>query len=54
MSREPLAWKKNEAHKFAKGVGEFHDLGGQAATRSANGLILRPPLRRRHAGGPGR
>ena len=47
-----LARHQDEAHKIAQRIDQRHDLGCQAAARPADGLILSPPLRRRHAGGP--
>ena len=49
-----LTGQKDEANEIAEGVDQGHDFGSQAATRAAYGLILSPPLRRCHAGGPGR
>jgi hypothetical protein len=39
-----LAWQKNEAGEIAERVDKRHDLGGQAAARLADGLILSPPF----------
>ena len=39
-----LARKKDEAHQVAQRINERHDLGGQAAARFADGLILSPPF----------
>ena len=39
-----LAGQKDEANEIAEGVDQSHDLGGQAATRAAYGLILSPPF----------
>src|SRR5258708_30974276 len=39
-----LAWQKDEAGEIAKRIDERHDLGGQAAARLADGLILSPPF----------
>jgi hypothetical protein len=50
----PLAWQENETRQVAEGIDQRHDLRRQAAARSADGLILSPPLRRCPSGGPGR
>jgi hypothetical protein len=47
-----LAGQQHEAREVAECVDQNHDLGGQAAARPADGLILSPPLRRCRAGGP--
>src|SRR3712207_5378997 len=39
-----LAGQQDEAHQIAEGVDEGDDLGGQAAARAADGLILGPPF----------
>jgi hypothetical protein len=39
-----LAGQQDEAHQIAEGIGEGNDLGGQAAARAADRLILGPPL----------
>src|SRR5579871_264087 len=39
-----VAWKKNEADQVAQSVDEHQGFGGQAAARSADGLILSPPF----------
>ena len=50
----PLTGQENEAGQIALRVDQGHDLGRQAAARSADGLISSPLLRRCPAGGPGR
>jgi hypothetical protein len=40
----PLTGQENEAGQIAQRVDQGHDLGRQAAARSADGLILRPPF----------
>ena len=39
-----LTGQENEAGQIAERVDQCHDLGRQAATRSADGLIPRPPF----------
>jgi hypothetical protein len=39
-----LAGQQDEAHQIAEGIDEGDDLGGQAAARAADRLILGPPL----------
>jgi hypothetical protein len=39
-----LAWQQHEADEFPECVHQGHDLGSQAATRAAYGLILSPPF----------
>ena len=39
-----LAGQQDEAGQIAQGIDEGDDLGGQAAARPANGLILSPPF----------
>ena len=39
-----LTWQQDEARQVAEPIDEGNDLGRQAATRAANGLILSPPL----------
>jgi len=40
----PLARQQHEAGQIAERIDQRHNLDGQAAARSANGLILRPPF----------
>jgi len=39
-----LARQQHKAHQIAESIDQGNDLGGQAAARAANGLILAPPF----------
>jgi hypothetical protein len=39
-----LAWQKHEAHQIAERIDKHRNLGGRAAARFADGLILSPPF----------
>jgi hypothetical protein len=39
-----LARQEHKAHQVAERIHQGDDLGGQAATRASDGLILSPPF----------
>jgi hypothetical protein len=45
-----LTRQQDETDQVPERIDEGDDLGRQAATRAANGLILSPPLRRSPSG----
>ena len=48
-----LAGREDEPQEIAEPIDEDVELATQAAARAPDGLILSPPLRRRHADVPG-